>query len=134
MENRMNKLELAAAIATIGAFILAGWQYSGTRQRIRTERERLVLQRERLRSIAVAATAAADTADYLVQRSKEDSAPREELTSVARVMRGQLSLVVEQLNQEERLVVGWRPGHLIDSRRPLAAPEATSASPALTPQ
>lgn len=126
----MNELDIAAAIATVAAFILAGWQYIESRRRIRTERERLVLQRERLRSMAVAATAAVDTADYLVQRSKDESAPQEELTSVARVMRGQLSLVVGQLNQEERLITGWRTGHLIDSKRPLPRPEKATSGPA----
>jgi hypothetical protein len=127
----MNELDIAAAVATIAAFVLAGWQYMESRRRTQTEHERLVLQRERLRSMVVAASAAVDTADYLVQRSKDESAPHEELTSVARVMRGQLSLVVDQLNREERLITGWRPGHLIDSKRPLPTPEELTTAPAL---
>ena len=127
----MSELDITAAFATIGAFVLAGWQYAEGRRRLRTERERLALQRERLRSMTVAAAGAVDTADYLVQRAKDAASPREELTSIARVMRGQLGLVVGQLNTEERLITQWRPGHLVDSTRPL--PAASVPAPASVP-
>ena len=120
----MTGLDTAEAAATIGAFLLAGWQYLESRRRTRIERERILLLRERLRSLTVAAATAVETADYLVQRSKTDAAPAAELTSVARVMRGQLSMVVDQLQQEDRLLGGWRPGRLIASRRPPAGPAA----------
>src|SRR5690349_11188994 len=114
----MNGLEIAGAVATIGAFVLAGWQYYESRRRARFERDRILLLRERLRSLTVAAATAVNTADYLVQRSKDNSAPLPELTSIARVMRGQLSQVVDQLQQEDRLLRGWRPGRPIASQRP----------------
>jgi hypothetical protein len=114
----MTGLDVAGAAATIGAFLLAGWQYVESRRRSRVERERVLLLRERLRSLTVASATAVDTANYLVQRSKEDPVSKPELMSVARIMRGQLSFVVEQLQREERLLDGWRPGKLIASQRP----------------
>lgn len=130
----MTGLDIAEAIATIGAFVLAGWQYAEARRRVRTESERVLLQRERLRTLAIAAATNVETADYLVQRSKEPAARTAELTSIARIMRGHLSEVVTQLESEERLLAGWRAGRLVDSRRakpPARAPSAAGPTPRL---
>jgi hypothetical protein len=122
-------LNIAAGVTTVGAFLLASWQYAENRNRSRTERERILLQRERLRAATSAAVLGAEAADYIVQRCKDPDVGILEVQSIARVMRGDLAYVAEQLRYEERLLGAPRPAAFRSYRGEKSELEETTASP-----
>lgn len=111
----MDSLNLAAALATVAAFLLALWQFLGARHRAQTEAERIALQRERLRNSARVAIASAEVADLVVQRTKDPNVTMPELQNIARTLRMNLSLLAKQLGQEDRHLANWHYGQLIQS-------------------
>jgi hypothetical protein len=100
----MDAVNLAAAVATIAALLLAMWQYAEGRRRTRTEKERLAAQSERLRLFADAAIGMAETIDHIVQRTKEDDVTWPEIRSLARASRRQATGLVQQLRDEDALL------------------------------
>jgi type III secretion system FlhB-like substrate exporter len=122
----MDVINLMAATATVAAFLLAIWQYAQTRRKEMTERERVALQRERLRMAIIAAVSGAETADLIVQRSKDSTVTVAELQNIARVLRGNLGLLARQLEQEERLLGEWKFGQFyMQSQRRSDSDEAS---------
>jgi uncharacterized protein HemX len=123
---------ISAAVAILG-LSLAVLQFLDSRRRTRTERERLAQHQERLRTAVTAANVAGQTADYIVQRGKEEGVSVQELQSVARVLRGSLMLLARQLDDEsnqvptlstQRPFLSFREGHVdgaspSDSRGPV---------------
>ena len=127
----MDALNAAAAIVTIAAFVLAIWQFWTARSARQTERERVVQQRERLRTAVAAAIAGAEAADLIVQRGKDGTATVAELQSIARVARLNLGLLARQLEEEQSLLENWQYGRLTTSTppAPVAAPPAPPVPP-----
>lgn len=125
----MGALNVAAAIATVASLFVALWQYLVARHAKLTERERVIMQRERLRTAVAEAMQGAETADMIVQRAKEQDVTIEELQNIARIIRGNLTLLTKQLMYERSLLAGWRVGHLMKSDPPPDAlpVEATEA-------
>jgi hypothetical protein len=109
----VNVLNVIAAIATCAAFLLAAWQFFTSRRKEATERERIALQRERLRTASIAAFAGAEGMDLIVQRTKDDDVTLAEIQNIARVLRRNLVLLGHQLEQEDRLLKGWEFGHFV---------------------
>ncbi len=103
----MDVLNAVAAIATVVALGLAVWQYLESRRRVVTERERIALQRTRLRAAAESAALGKATADLIVQRSKEPGMTATQLGDLARVVRGQLDQLAETIEREERTIGDW---------------------------
>lgn len=114
----MDALNVAAAIATIASLLVALWQYLAARHIRQTERERVVMQRERLRAAVAAAMQGAEAADLIVQRGKDEDVTIPELQNVARIIRGNLLLLTKQLMYERSLLAGWRVGDLTKSEPP----------------
>lgn len=114
----MTFLYAAAAAVTVMAFCLSGIEYIQTRHKRNVEEQRVVLQKERLRSALIASISAAEGADLIVQRSKEPDITIAELQSVARVLRGNLGLLARQLQQEEEFLHGWKFGRLVTQSHP----------------
>jgi hypothetical protein len=94
---------ISAAAAALG-FFLAMLQFIDNRRRTRSEGERLAQQQERLRTAVTAAQVAQQTADYMVQRGKDEGVTVDELQSVARVLRGSLMLLARQLEDERKQI------------------------------
>jgi uncharacterized protein HemX len=90
---------VSAVIAALG-LSLAAIQYLEARRRTQTERERLAAQEERLKTAVTAATLGVESADLIVQRAKEDDATLAEIQNIARVLRGSLSVLEQQLHDE----------------------------------
>jgi type III secretion system FlhB-like substrate exporter len=109
----MDLLNAVAAVTTCAAFLLAVWQFLTSRRKEATERERIALQRERLRNAAYVAASGAEAADLIVQRSKTQDVTIGEIQTAARMLRRNLSLLADQLQQEDRLLSGWRFGHFL---------------------
>ncbi len=100
---------VSAVIAAVGVAV-AVIQYTEGKRRVRSERERLAAQEERLRTAVTAATLGMESADLIVQRAKEDDATLPELQNIARVLRGALAVLAEQLNDEGRELAAARRG------------------------
>lgn len=94
---------VSAAIAALGLG-LAGLQFFGARQHARGERERLAQQQERLRTAVSTALLGTESADLIVQRAKDKDVTVAELQSIARVLRGSLTILARQLDDERRNV------------------------------
>jgi uncharacterized protein HemX len=97
---------IAIATAVIAALSLgvAALQFLDGRRRKRTEAEQLAAQEERLRTALTAATIAANSADSIVQRAKEKDVTIAELQNMGRLLRGTLTVLANQLNDEQRAV------------------------------
>jgi hypothetical protein len=105
---------ISAVIAAAGVF-LAAIQYMENKRRTRTERERLAAQEERLRTAVAAAQVGSQSADLIVQRAKEPDASVTELQNIARILRGTLKVLAEQLSDEEREIAARREGDVFRS-------------------
>lgn len=97
---------IAVVTAVIAALSLgvAALQYVDGKRRKRTEQEQLAAQEERLRTALAAATIAANSANSIVQRAKEKDVTIAELQNMGRLLRGTLTVLANQLNDEQRAV------------------------------
>jgi hypothetical protein len=100
---------ISTVIAGAGVF-LAAIQYLENKRRTRTERERLAGQEERLRTAVTAAHVGSQSADLIVQRAKEPDVSVTELQNIARILRGTLEVLAEQLSDEKREIAARREG------------------------
>lgn len=128
-EDRLNLLNAIAAVVTVASFFLAAWQHRASRRAIRTERERIALQAERLDTALRAAISNSETADLIVQRAKENDATTAELQNIARILRMNSALLARQLQQEQQLLSGWTFGQLMDSSTSASSDPASSLLP-----
>jgi hypothetical protein len=99
----VNASDIIALVTTVVAVLslcLAALQYIDGRRRVRTEREGLAAQRERLRTAVTAARIGAGTADLVVQRAKAADVTTVELQNIARTLRGSLHILASQLEDE----------------------------------
>jgi len=106
----MDYINIIAAIVTVAAFVFAIWQYIDSRHRAATERERIAMQRERLRGASSTAVACAEAANLIVQRGKNSDATTVELQNIARVLRGSLLLLGRELDREDHILGIWEFG------------------------
>lgn len=103
----MSSSDLIATISAVIAALslaVATFQFLETRRRGRDERDRLAAQEERLRVAVGVASAGAESADLIVQRAKDRDATKAELQNLARLLRGNLALLAEQLYAEGQAV------------------------------
>jgi hypothetical protein len=112
----LGALIAAAAIATIASLFVALWQFIDSRHVKERERDRIVEQRERLRTAIAVATKGAESADLIVQRTKDPDVSMAELRNIARLIRLDMRLLEEQLEGQRSLLADWQVGNLVMSR------------------
>lgn len=108
---------VSGVAGTVGV-CLAFFEFFRSRKNEETHRERLALLGERVGGAQAAAQAAADSADLIVQRSKDDNATLAELGNLARVARGNLVVLVDRLDEESNRLGQWSVGSTMDSPGP----------------
>lgn len=111
-----NVIAIVSAVIAACGLSLAIVQHAQRRQQKASEAERLAQQRERLRTAVAGAISGAETADLIVQRGKKDDCTIPELQNVARALRQTLSLLANQLSDEDKQVVAWRDALLRSHR------------------
>jgi len=80
------------------------------------EEERVASQKTRLQLAVATARSNAEVANLLVQRSKDAEVSPAELGNVGRILRGHLSLLAKQLENEDELLSNWSFGSLLSSK------------------
>jgi len=105
----------AIGLVTIAAFMFSLYQHLSNRAKGMLEEAKVKAQHQRIRGATYAAVAAAESANAIVQRSKQPSSTEEELRNLARVVRGQLAILVRQLELEDETLSSWRFGRMTDS-------------------
>ncbi|MET9800700.1 hypothetical protein [Streptomyces sp. NPDC006368] len=123
---------ITSATAILSLF-LAGCEHWAQRRLVRTERERIAQQDERLSNAATAAFAGAETADLIVQRAKDPEVPMSELQTMSRQLRFSLRLLHQQLEDERKLLDGWQFDHLMTSAAPDRGAPGTSTPRGVDP-
>ena len=106
---------LLSAAAAVAGVVVAWTQTRAAHRTKRTAAERLDELQSQVAQAQTAARAAANAADEMVQRAKEPGARIKELQSSARVIRGNLWLLVEELNRQHTRIAEWQPGDNIRS-------------------
>ncbi len=109
---------VVASVATVISTLLALWQYWKQRSAALSERERIILQKERLRTAVAVAMSGAEAVNLIIQRGKQDDVTITELQSIARTVRGNLVLLTRQLEQEASFLENWQYGQLTSSGGP----------------
>lgn len=111
----MDIFNLIAGIVTIAAFCLALWQmYWNARNKI-AETSKAEIELDRLRQSKHGVMACAETVNMLVQRTKETKVNAQELTNMARIARGQLLVIANELSKEEERLSHWEYGKIFKS-------------------
>jgi len=96
---------VVSVVIAAGSLSIAMLQYLLARQKSANEKERLTNLAERLRTAETAANAGVEAANLIVQRTKEPDATLAEVQNLARLTRGTLALLRDQLAAEERQIV-----------------------------
>ena len=115
----MDLLDLVFGFVTVTAFIFSLYQHFSNKTKRVLEEAKVKAQHQRIQSATYATIATAETADTIVQRSKQPSVTEEELRTLARVVRAHLVLLVRQLQVEEEHLANWHYGKMIASPLPL---------------
>jgi hypothetical protein len=113
----MSNMEVFFGSISLLSFLFALYQYFSVRSKGSIEEAKTRMQLERIRHAKFGIVAAAETVDLIVQRSKTDSTQYEELRSLARVSRGQLVLIIKELNSEVEKLENWKYGKLFQSEQ-----------------
>jgi hypothetical protein len=93
-------IAIVSAIIAAGSLAIAVLQYLLARQKAVNENERLANQVVRLRTARTAARAAVESTNLIVQRAKGADVTVVELQNLARLARGTLGLLADQLQAE----------------------------------
>ncbi|MFS8097013.1 hypothetical protein LFM09_07705 [Lentzea alba] len=93
---------IVAAVIAAGSLGVAILQYLLAKQKAKTDSQRLAELAERLRTAVTAARAGVEATDLIVQRTKQSDTTMAEIRNIARVTRGSLTLLRDQLQVEER--------------------------------
>jgi hypothetical protein len=96
---------IVSAVIAAGSLSVAALQYLVVRRKSISDSERLAGLAERLRTAVTSARAATQAADLIVQRTKQPDTTMVEVRNLARLARGTLALLRDQLEAEERQVV-----------------------------
>lgn len=118
----MDALNVVAALVTFAAFGLALRERSRAHRQAEAELHKVALQRERLSTARAAAAMSAETSHLIVQKLKTPGATQSEIQDLARVVRGNLRLLVHQLDEEDDLMKEWQYGRLLRSNPPPREP------------
>jgi hypothetical protein len=114
----MDLLNLSFGIVTVVAFVFSLYQHFSNKTKRVLEEAKVKAQQQRIRSATYAAITAVEAADSIVQRSKQPSVTEEELRNLARVVRGNLMILVRELQVEEENLANWQYGKMIVSPPP----------------
>lgn len=121
----MDALNLVFGLVTVASSVLALIQYMASKSKDAVESERIRTQQQRIRSARYTAISAAEALDFTVQRSKDATVTHDELRNLCRVARGQLRLLVRQMEIEDAELREWQFGRVVGSQHlavPLAKP------------
>jgi hypothetical protein len=108
--------EIIGAIATALSLLFAIYTYMQARSNRITETAKLEIYKERLRTLHYELNAVLHSTDAIVQLSKQDTASVDMLQTLARIARGQLYTVAEQLREEQENLGSWRYGQMIETK------------------
>lgn len=111
----MTSLDLTFGIATLLSLILTCWEMVRSRAKGTVEEAKTRMQLERIRHAKYGVVSAAETIHLLVQVSKEQEQSLSELRNIGRVARGQLMMIIRELEIEEEKLLKWKYGRLFDS-------------------
>jgi hypothetical protein len=118
MGMKMDALNIIFGIVTVFAFAFSLYQYNSSRTKATFEEAKVKTQLERIRHIKYSIVAAGESANSIVQRTKQGSANIDELRNLGRVVRGQLLLIIKMLESEEEKLSHWEYGKMIFSPVP----------------
>ncbi|MDQ3756522.1 MAG: hypothetical protein M3394_01570 [Actinomycetota bacterium] len=110
-------IETATGIAGIVGVLVAVAQFATERQRRKSQAERIAEQRERLAGARASAVTGYHSADLIVQRAKAADVTVPELQNLARIVRGHLGILAQQLAHEQESLQAKQPEAVI---RPLS--------------
>lgn len=119
----MDAFNIICGIVGIVSFFLALWQmYKSAKNKI-AETSKLEIELERIRQSKHGVMACAETINMVVQRTKEPDVSVKELANLARIARGQLVVIANELSKEEERLSHWEYGKLFTSVRLSSEPE-----------
>ena len=97
------------------SFIFAVYTYFKSQANNRTEKAKIEIYKERLKSVQFQLVSALHSTDAIVQLSKQDTATVKMLQNMARITRGQLFTTIKQVEEERKALKSWRYGKMIKS-------------------
>jgi hypothetical protein len=108
-------LSIASVMVTVIAFAFAIYTYFKTESKKAIEAANVAVQKERLRSALYSLQAIYHSTDSIVQIPKKCETSVGELQDLARVTRGQIIALMEQLEIQRTGLEKWRFGELVPS-------------------
>ncbi len=111
----MFNLEIMFGLVSIISLFFAIYQHFSSKAKGTTEEAKIKMQIERIRHVKYSIITAAETNNMIVQRSKDESVNLQELSNLSRVARGQLIMIIRELENEEEKLQNWKYGMLYSS-------------------
>jgi len=112
----MNLLNVCFGIITVASFCFALWQYHKIKINEKVELGKIAVSTQRIKQAYNTIHNIAYVADMIVQRSKsENEISISELQNLARVIRGQAFILIEELSSEHSKMKNWKYGEMVQS-------------------
>jgi len=106
------------------AFLFSVYQYVVSRKNENVENAKIREQQERLRGVKYVAVTAIEAANQVVQRSKDGTVTLDELRTLGRLARGNIEIILRQLEIEDEKLSQWEYGRMMQSKVMDATPAA----------
>lgn len=110
----MNSLrELLLGVISVASFAFALWRYHESRVTKETEKGKIAASAQRIRQASSSARIIAYSADLIVQRCKQQDVPLSEVQNLARTVRANAIVLLEELRREKTRLEDWKYGKLV---------------------
>ena len=113
----MFDLEIMFGLVSVISLIFAIYQHFSSKTKGTIEQAKIKMQLERIQHAKYSIIAAAETNNMIVQRAKDESVNLKELLNLSRVARGQLIMIIRELENEEEKLQNWNYGILYFSTK-----------------
>jgi hypothetical protein len=111
----MDILKIVFGLVGISSLLFSIFVYFNSKSKKIAEAAKIAVYKEKLRNTHYASTAILHTIDSIVQIPKKGEVTIDQLQDIARVARGQIYLLVKQIEIHQKDINNWRFGELIKS-------------------
>jgi hypothetical protein len=116
--SNLDALNIFFGLITVLAFLFVIYEYFEARSKAKIEDAKVTAQLQRISHAKHSMVSSLETADAIVQRSKDASVTVAELQTLARVARSQLIVLLRELENEEENLSKWKYGRVWMSQKP----------------
>jgi hypothetical protein len=108
-------LTVILAVATVLSLVFSVYTHFKTESKKGIEASNIATQKERLRNTLGSLRAIYHSTDSMVQIPKHQEVSVQQLQNLARVTRGQVAILMEQLQRQKESLEKWKFGQLVPS-------------------